>query len=122
MKAPPGELLDMSDVGPVEMQRVVQPMIQAGPRKEEFDLGPHVTVKLNMLWGPFGMAEIRFDRIAVDNADRAFTVTNLVRVGVPFPVAVIIAGAITMIKQMASENGVIAFVQLPSLVHWYLPA
>jgi hypothetical protein len=129
-RASPGQMVDLSDFDP----RVVETLLQqvaalkrrqllARPRDGEFfDLGPHVNVKVNMWWGPFGEVKIKFDRVAVDNYDRAITFVNLVAVGVPVAVAGIVAGVIRIMVAVASENGLIVWVQVPSLIHTPLPA
>lgn len=121
--AAPGERLDFSDLDPAQVDRMLKQLNFPKPRNApEFDLGPHVQVDVNMWWGPFGEVRIFFDPIAVANYDRAVTFTNLIAVGVPIPAAGIVAGVMRIMVAVASENGLIVWVQLPSLVHTPLPA
>jgi hypothetical protein len=129
-RAYPGQMVDLSDFDPRVVETLLQQVAESNRRQflarprdgEFFDLGPHVDVKVNMWWGPFGEVKIQFDRVAVDNYDRAITFVNLVAVGVPVPVAGIVAGVIRIMVAVASENGLIVWVQVPSLIHTPLPA
>lgn len=131
-QAHPGALVDFSDFHPREVESVAQQLMKSSDERSlqesrardlNWDLGPHVQVNVKQWWwSPLGLAEIRFDREACDSYDRAITFPNLLAVGVPIPVAGIVAGVIRIAVAVASRNGLIIFVQLPSLVHWYLPA
>lgn len=86
------------------------------PRSDgQFELGAHTSASVEW-WG----IRIEFDHEAVAAQTEAFTVPNLMLVGVPPPACFIVAGAIGMIAANDRGNGVIAFVTWAG-VHWYLP-
>jgi hypothetical protein len=83
---------------------------------EEFSLGPHVQVE-PQFWG----VRIYLDHEACQAQDEAFSLPNLIAVGIPLPVAGIIFAAKNMILANDRGNGVYAFVTWAG-VHWFLPA
>lgn len=118
---PPGQPLDFSGVSPREVEAAVYKLSggngssKHSARTRDFDLGPHVFMQTHW-WG----IRIEFDHEAVVAHQEAFTVWNLLLVGVPPIAANIVSGAIGMIAAMDQGNGVIAFVTWAG-VHWYLP-
>jgi hypothetical protein len=126
-QACPGEQLDLSNYRPKYVDDLMGHLDDLGTeppekRGDEFDLGPHVKVRVNMWFGPFGEVRVYFDKVAIDNYPLAVNYTNLVNVGVPAAVAGIIVGAISILAKTASEKGLIIWVQVPSLVFFPLPA
>jgi len=126
--AQPGERLDFSKVDPgilraahhVLKQRMSR---QDKPRDDETDWGQYIHSHVDW-WDPWhivGLATVELEHEAVQAFDRAITLPHLLAVGVPAPVAAIVAGVVWMLKDLDAGNGINMYVQVPSLVHWWLP-
>jgi len=128
LTAEPGSQLDVSKIDPQSAVKataqLTQTHQQAAPReREDFSLGDHVTAHIDW-WGPFagvfGMARIEIDQVALDTVG-AITIPALTALGVSVVIAGIIVAALAIIRATSGGNGVIVYVQIPSLVHYYVP-